>query len=103
VNLLTRRVKNVKSYECERAVVISPVRSDKLATHEAHVGFKVKLLRGLANYSMRARSAHRRPAYEAVEVSDRGRLSAGSRQKKVKHRRARTEYLGTSGNGKRGC
>ncbi len=103
MNLLTHRVKYVKSYEREGAMMIAPVRANKLAAHEAHVGFKVKLLRGLANYSMRARSAHRRPAHKAVEVGDRGRLSAGSRQKKVKYRRARTEYLGTSRNRKRCC
>jgi hypothetical protein len=76
VNLLTRRVKNVKSYEREGAVVIAPVGTNKLAAHEAHVGFKVKVLRGPAYDGMRAHSAHRSPAYEAVEVCDRRRLYA---------------------------
>ena len=79
MNLLTRRVKNVKSYEREGAMVIAPVRSHKLTAHEAHVGFEWKMLRSPAYDGMRAHSAHCSPAYEAVEVSDRRRLHAGSR------------------------
>ena len=79
VNLLTRRVKNVKSYEGKGAMVIATVRAHKFTAHEAHVGFEVKVLRGFASHRVRAHAAHRGPTYEAVEVGDRGRLDAGSR------------------------
>src|SRR5258708_7348134 len=103
VNLLTRRVKNVKSYEREGAVVIASVRANKLTAHEAHIGFERKMLRSLANDGMRAHSADCSPAYEAVEVGNCGRLYAGSRQEDVKHRPRRPEQLQTGGNGKRCC
>jgi hypothetical protein len=79
VNLLTRRVKNVKSYERKGAMVIATVRAHKFAAHETHVGFEVKVLRSFANHRVRARAAHRGPAYETVEVGDGGRLDTGSR------------------------
>ena len=79
MNLLTRRVKNVKSYERKGAMVIATVRAHKLTAHKAHVGFEMKVLGGFANDGMRAHSPHYSPAYEAVEVSDRRRLHAGSR------------------------
>jgi hypothetical protein len=61
VNLLTRRVKNVKSYECKGAVAIAAVRTHKFTPHKAHVGLEVKVLRGFADYRVRAHAAHRRP------------------------------------------
>jgi hypothetical protein len=48
VNLLTRRVKNVKSYEGEGAMVVAAVSANKFAAHEANVGFEVKVLGSLA-------------------------------------------------------
>jgi hypothetical protein len=79
VNLLTRRVKNVKSYERKGAMVIATVRAHKFAAHETHVGFEVKVLRSFANHRVRARAAHCGPPYETVEVGDGGRLDTGSR------------------------
>ena len=56
MNLLTRRVKNVKSYERKGAMVIATVRAHKLTAHKAHVGFEMKVLGGFANDGMRAHS-----------------------------------------------
>lgn len=71
VNLLTRRVKYVKSYERKRAVVIATVRADVFSRHEAHIGFKVQVLRRFTNYGVGAHTAHGCPANEAIEVGDR--------------------------------
>ena len=76
MNLLTRRVKYIKSYERECAMVIASIRAHELTDYEAHIGFEVKMLRRLARGCMRAHPAHGCPAYEAVEVGDRGRFGA---------------------------
>ena len=69
----------VKSYEGKRAMVIAPVRANKLTAHEAHVGFERKMLRSLANDGMCAHAADCGPAHEAVEICDCRRLDPGSR------------------------
>jgi hypothetical protein len=78
VNLLTRRVKNVKSYERKGAMVIATVRAHKFTAHEAHGGFEMKMLRRFAGYRVRTHAAQRGPAHETIEVGDSRRLDAGS-------------------------
>jgi len=79
VNLLTRRVKYIESYKGERAMVIAPVRSDELTDHEAHVSFKVKVLRSFTNSGVGSHAAHGCPSHETIEIRYCGRLDTGSR------------------------
>src|SRR5437764_14532657 len=67
----------IKSYEGERAVVVAPVRADELASHEANVGFEGKMLRSLADNSVRALTAHCGPPNESIEVRDGRGLKIG--------------------------
>jgi hypothetical protein len=103
VNLLTRRVKDVKSYERECAMVIAPISADEFSEHEAHVGFEVKVLRGFACGGVGTGTTDSRPSDETIEVRNCGRLGSGSRQENVKQRARWPEQLQTAGNRKRCC
>jgi hypothetical protein len=107
VNLIDlAEVEYVKSYEREGAMVIASIGADELAAHKAHVGLEGKVLRGLTNYGMGARTSYCGPAHVAVEVGDRRRFGAWTWQKNMEQRSAWTEQLQTAGNRNRssgGC
>jgi hypothetical protein len=102
VNLLTRRVKNVKSYEGEGAMVVAAVSANKFAAHEANVGFEVKELGSLAVDSVRAHASDCCPSDKAIEIGDGARLNTWGRQEHMKERSTGTKELQTAGNWKWG-
>src|SRR5579859_213928 len=68
LQVLSGTCEDVKSYKGECAVMVCAIVTNEFAAHEAQVRFKDQMLRGLAGRSVRARSADRSPADEAVEI-----------------------------------
>ena len=90
---LTEVAKYIQSNKGKSSVVITSVRTNELADHEAHVGLERKVLRRSANNRVRALAAHGCPPDEAVEVCNRRRFCAGPRQEKVKQWSRRPKRL----------
>jgi len=103
VNLidLAEVAENVKSYERESTVVIASVGAHEFAAHEAHVGFKRKMLGSATGRGVRAGASYCGPAHEAVEIGDRTRLDPRTWEKNVKQWSRRSEQFQPSRNRKR--
>jgi len=81
-------------------VVIPPISANELAAHETHVGLKGKCS-GDWRLMVWVHAADCSPTHEVVEIGDRGRLDAKSREEDVEERSIRAEQLQAAGNGKR--
>jgi len=89
----------IQSKQAESPFVLFPVNSDVVPLHEPHVSVKEKAT-GVTGTRVRSSPVARdmRHADEAVEVSNQGWLTAGSRKKEMEDFRSRAEGLDTSRN-----
>ena len=81
----------IKSYEGEGAMMISSIGTDEFAAHKTNVGFKGKVLWCFSRDRVRPHPSDCSPAHEAIEISDRGRLDAGSWKEHMEYWPCRTK------------